>query len=445
MVTDTEHAATGGGAEDVPADGRCIWPGCTRRRAPNRTAGSGRQKEYCLKADPPESGGGPVHSARNRWAWQRREAAGDAARGSAGEAGTGDGQAPGIVRDERPLSTARQRAGDLLDQARRQHAAALAALAAEREMYAQVAEQFRVMADPASRDLEITAISLKAGRDISAAAEQVARAQRAQLTAEGERDQALARAGAADAAAEQLAEDTEAAERAAAEAERRLAERAAGFERELAERAAESERVRAGLRQRAEDAEDRAGRARAEADAARAAAEEMSAAAERARAAAEERARAADRRADSQVELARRQAAGAAAAAEQEKARARAEAEKHVAAAKAETAAARADAGTARAETEAVRGQLARARAEAERLAAVASAAEQAAARAAGDAERQREEIRRLGEDMARFREERERELARIQEAHAGAIEAERARARRAEEQVDALVRRAGG
>src|SRR6202012_5412307 len=47
---------------------RCIWPGCTRSRAPGRTSGSGRQKEYCLQADPPERGGGPVHNARNRWA-----------------------------------------------------------------------------------------------------------------------------------------------------------------------------------------------------------------------------------------------------------------------------------------------------------------------------------------------------------------------------------------
>ncbi len=78
----------------VPAGQRCVWPGCTRRRAAGRTAGSGRQKEYCLQADPPEAGGGPVHNARNRWAALR--SAGDRAaarRGpdSAGHAGTAMG------------------------------------------------------------------------------------------------------------------------------------------------------------------------------------------------------------------------------------------------------------------------------------------------------------------------------------------------------------------
>ena len=58
-------------AETVPPELRCIWPGCPRRRSPGRAAGSGRQKEYCLKADRPEAGGGPVHNARNRWAWLR--------------------------------------------------------------------------------------------------------------------------------------------------------------------------------------------------------------------------------------------------------------------------------------------------------------------------------------------------------------------------------------
>ena len=58
----------------VPAEQRCAWPGCTRRRAAERTTGSGRQKEYCLQADPPEAGGGPVHNARNRWASLRSAA-----------------------------------------------------------------------------------------------------------------------------------------------------------------------------------------------------------------------------------------------------------------------------------------------------------------------------------------------------------------------------------
>ena len=51
---------------EIPGDERCIWPGCTRPKAPGRPGGSGRQKEYCLAADP--DGNGPVHNARNRWA-----------------------------------------------------------------------------------------------------------------------------------------------------------------------------------------------------------------------------------------------------------------------------------------------------------------------------------------------------------------------------------------
>src|ERR1700735_5678464 len=58
----------------VPDEQRCAWPGCTRRRAAEGTAGVGRQKEYCLQADPPEAGGGPVHNARNRWSSLRSAA-----------------------------------------------------------------------------------------------------------------------------------------------------------------------------------------------------------------------------------------------------------------------------------------------------------------------------------------------------------------------------------
>ena len=92
---------------------RCAWPGCTRQRAAGRATGSGRQKEYCLQADPPEMGGGPLHNARNRWASLRSAgnraardqadssddaqgagadgAATDAADASAGHAGNGNG------------------------------------------------------------------------------------------------------------------------------------------------------------------------------------------------------------------------------------------------------------------------------------------------------------------------------------------------------------------
>src|ERR1700761_1777952 len=75
-----------------PESETCIWPGCTRARAPGRVSGSGRQKEYCLQADPPELGGGPVHNARNRWAVLRGgpdspggPAAGEGSDGAAGE------------------------------------------------------------------------------------------------------------------------------------------------------------------------------------------------------------------------------------------------------------------------------------------------------------------------------------------------------------------------
>ena len=68
-------------AAAVPAGQRCVWPGCTRRRAAGRSAGSGRQKEYCLQAELAEAGGGPVHNARNRWA-ALRSAAHRAALGS---------------------------------------------------------------------------------------------------------------------------------------------------------------------------------------------------------------------------------------------------------------------------------------------------------------------------------------------------------------------------
>src|ERR1700740_2097401 len=77
FVSDIVNPGSAGPGDDATADAprdgdpapdRCIWPGCTRPRAPGRVSGSGRQKEYCLQADPPEDGGGPVHNARNRWA-----------------------------------------------------------------------------------------------------------------------------------------------------------------------------------------------------------------------------------------------------------------------------------------------------------------------------------------------------------------------------------------
>src|SRR6516165_12412375 len=88
------YATVADDAETVPAGLRCIWPGCTRRRAPGRTAGSGRQREYCLKADRPEAGGGPVHNARNRWAWRRTDTVEGAGADPGSSAGV-RGSAPG--------------------------------------------------------------------------------------------------------------------------------------------------------------------------------------------------------------------------------------------------------------------------------------------------------------------------------------------------------------
>ncbi|HEY0935652.1 MAG TPA: hypothetical protein VGD91_18130, partial [Trebonia sp.] len=227
------------------ASDRCIWPGCTRPRAAGRVTGSGRQKEYCLQADPPEYGGGPVHNARNRWVVLRGAPARRAGVGVTapdGESGHEDGPEAGQrngsygsragsaapVRDPSPVSSAKRRAGELLEQARRQHAATLASLGAERELYAGIGEQLTALADPAALDLEIATIASRAGRELAQAAEESARARRAQLAAERDRDEAVQLRAAADAAAEQLAEDATAAERA-------LAEGTAAFEHDLAD------------------------------------------------------------------------------------------------------------------------------------------------------------------------------------------------------------------
>ncbi len=179
-----------------------------------RTAGSGRQKEYCQQADPPVSGGGPVHNARNRWAALRsaagrsdagirrgatRAARADGGRDSAaqdssgrdspGHAGTAMGsreQSRGPFQIQLVYSAAKNRASDLLEQARRQHAAAIASLHAERELYQRLGEQLTALADPASLDLEIAAIASRAGASVAQAEEDAARARRGQLTAERE-------------------------------------------------------------------------------------------------------------------------------------------------------------------------------------------------------------------------------------------------------------------
>src|ERR1700761_6583139 len=78
-----------------PESETCIWPGCTRPRAPGRVSGSGRQKEYCLQADPPELGGGPGHNARNRWAVLRGGPASPGSLTAGDEAAGESGDEPG--------------------------------------------------------------------------------------------------------------------------------------------------------------------------------------------------------------------------------------------------------------------------------------------------------------------------------------------------------------
>jgi hypothetical protein len=441
-------------AEAAAAEQRCAWPGCTRTRAAGRATGSGRQKEYCLQADPPEAGGGPVHNARNRWASLRSAAkraaqhpAGGAedspgagtrtdpadASGRRSGAGIEGGESAGSVRDELVFSSAKKRASDLLEQARRQHAAAIESLRAERELYQRLGEQLTALADPASLDLEIAAIASRAGASVAQAEEDAARARRAQLAAERERDDAARLRAHADSAAEQLAADAEAAELA------------------LAERTAEFDLDRAAFVARAREAEEVANRFRAAAAEAQATAEVAEARAAAEVIAVREQASAEITNAHAQADEA---IAGARREAEQAMAAARREAAEQVAAAQA-----RADAVTdqARRDAEAVRRETAAAIADAnaasERARAEAAAARQAtaeaqantatagvrAAAAAAEVGRARDELGDLREEMRRINTAREAEVTRLTVAHQAALDAERGRAVRAETELDAL------
>ena len=446
---------------------RCIWPACRRPRAPVRAAGSGRQKEYCLQADPPEQGGGPVHNARNRWAALRsggrtrrdggdlavpgdRDGAGpadgaDQGASHAGESTRDGGQSAAPVREQSPVSSAKKRASELLELARRQHAAALAGLRAERELYQRVGEELAVLADPAALDLEIATVAARAGRQLAQAEQDAADARRAQLDAERNRDEAVRLRTAADDAAEQLTED-------ASEAERLLAERTAGFEHDLAdlvgraraaeeaERAARDEAtaVRAAAEASAAAARDRAGQAAAAlADALRSA-DQARATADQARGAAEQ----VRERAGQEIARARDQAAAAVAAAE-ERARQQAAA-----------AQARADdlAERARADTEREREAAAQSRDQAARAAAESDAAREAAREARSGAAAASARAGALADELSRLRDElalrdaaHAAELARLSAAHQAAVDAERAlldaeraRSRRAEDELAA-------
>jgi hypothetical protein len=444
-------------AEAVPAEQRCVWPGCTRRRAAGRATGSGRQKEYCLQADPPEAGGGPVHNARNRWASLRSAAhraaqhpdddaageadsgvgpdAGRAADAAADHAGTGTagGQSAGTVRDELLFSSAKKRASDLLEQARRQHAAAIESLRAERELYQRLGEQLTALADPASLDLEIAAIASRAGASVAQAEEDAARARRAQLGAERERDEAARLRVHADAAAEQLVADAEAAELA-------LAERTAEFDLDRATfvaRAREAEELADRFRAAAAEAEAAAGAAgaRAEADVI-AAREQASAETARVRARADEAITGARREAEEAVAAARREAAEQVAAAQARADGAADQARRDAGAVRRETAAAIADANAAAERARAEAAAAREATTDAQTNAATASAR---AAAAAAEADRARAELGGLRDELRRLDAAREAEVSRLTVAHQAALAAERGRAVRAETELDAL------
>ncbi len=455
-MTRIRYATAEDDAEDVPPEERCIWPGCTRRRAPGRAGGSGRQKEYCEKADRPGThgtgrGGGPEHNARSRWA--ARERALRAAPGAAtsqGEAvppaaapqgslaarddslatpaAIAPGEPGGDGPDAAPWTYAKLHATELLGRARRQHAAALEALTTERDLYARLAGQLQVLADPAALDLEIAAVTLRAGREVSQAAEDAARARQAQLTAQRERDEAIAGRRDAEALAASRTAELD------AERDRLLREALdAGLRADAAvEQAADARQDADQARQDAGQATREAGQARQEAERVKdAAARQVAEAAARADAAAvradeavrreQERATAERARADAHAQRAAEQVASAAAAADK---------------ARDEAGAARAQRDTARVEAGALRFELTALRAEAT---ASAERAAQQSATLRADISRLREEARQSRQDADRARAERDRDLARLEAAHRDAINAERARAVRAEGELDSL------
>jgi colicin import membrane protein len=430
LASVSDMATDGAAASPVPLEQRCVWPGCTRRRAPGRASGSGRQKEYCLLASSPADGGGPVHNARNRWAALRgadqRTVTGDGLADVDHAEGVMDGgETAGTVPEQFVLSIAKKRASVLLEQARRQHAAAVESLRAERELYQRLGEQLTVLTDPASLDLEIAAIASRAGRDVAQSAEEAARARRAQLAAERERDDAVLLRAHADGAAEQLAADAEAAEHA------------------LAERTAEFERDRAALLARVRDAERRASTATAESVAAKAAADTAVADAERSASAAREHAKdeiaAARAQAARDIAQARDQAteqiAAALARADELAAQARRQAAEAVTEARRETAAARADAERERGAAQQAREDAAAARQELRReldaaqhrIAAAqteAATANAHAGAAAAQEQRLQAEIERLRDESDRRDSEHLSELARLDAAHRTALDA---------------------
>lgn len=360
-----------------------------------------------------------MHNARNRWAvlrgsgaWGRRAASDDVGQAGQGHKGTdlkdasqadadaqagrgpGDDEEPVSVPGYGPFSLAKRRASELLEQARRQHASALDSLRAELELYRRSGEQLTALADPAMLDLEIATIAARAGRQVAQAEQDAADSRRAQLTAERDRDEAVQLRVEAEAAADQIAEDAEA-------AERMLAERAAQFERD-----------RELLRQSSADAEFRAAEAARQAD-------ESQQQARTAEAAAEQRVTAAERDRDTaaaEAATARAVADELRAAADRDRAAAerdRQTAEREREAAAAALATARADAGRERDAVRQARDETARARAEAAGADARAGAAEA--------------ELARLRGELAERREAHAAELARLVAVHEATLKAAQA------------------
>jgi colicin import membrane protein len=385
-----------------------------------------------------------VHNARNRWAALRADAGlGTSGRDGAGtsqaakSAGPGDGLAQSADKTEHatagegpaPFSSAKRRADELLAHARRQHAAALAGLRAELDLYEKAGAKLAALADPAALDLEIATIAARAGRQVAQAEQEAADARHATLAAQRERDEAVRLREAADDAAEQLEQDT-------AAAERILAERTEGFERDLADlvsrtRAAE-EAQRAAQKDAAvakAEADKQIAAARAQANA------QVAAARDQARREAAE----AHSRADALAAVARQEAARTVAEAKEQAARERELLTERASAAQAGADRARADAAHARRSADDARQEARAAQGERDAAQAAATAATATAATASARVYAVAAELTYARNELSRLRETHASELARLAAANDALLKAERTRADGAETHLATL------
>src|SRR5262249_27460998 len=153
-----------------------------------RAGAVGSLPGYCYEADAP---GQPVHNPVNAYRERQRLAAKAAGRP--------------VEDQDRPVSTARLRAGSIRDEA-------LSALETGLERYTQVVEELRTLSDPEAAAVETAADLAEAEQHVAEARNQAAQAEAARAAAQAERDRHLV-------AAEEMARQTELAE-AAAEAAR---------------------------------------------------------------------------------------------------------------------------------------------------------------------------------------------------------------------------------